>query len=159
MTCRTLVHELNREQLKTTKELLDITARHASGEEAVGATFILGNTGMTTNDDRAAPTKTTIKGVRKGPKGGKKGPKRQPHHVAIVVGNGGGDEEVSDSSEECVAAAERDFKCQTRPPKDHFEKLLRVTCPHYSYPIKHKLNDCTMLKNFMTSGTFSKGRK
>jgi hypothetical protein len=75
MTCRTLVHELNREQLKTTKELLDITARHASGEEAVGATFILGNTGMTTNDDQAAPTKTTIKGVRKGPKGGKKGPK------------------------------------------------------------------------------------
>jgi hypothetical protein len=34
--CRSLVHELSREQPKTTKELLDIATRHASGEEAVG---------------------------------------------------------------------------------------------------------------------------
>jgi hypothetical protein len=34
--CRTLVLELGHEQLKTTKELLNITTRHASGKEAVG---------------------------------------------------------------------------------------------------------------------------
>jgi hypothetical protein len=27
------------------------------------------------------------------------------------------------------------------------------------YPIKHKLKECTMIKNFMTSGTVSKGKK
>jgi hypothetical protein len=37
---RTLEHELDRDQPKTTKELLHITTRHASGEEAVGAVFI-----------------------------------------------------------------------------------------------------------------------
>jgi hypothetical protein len=40
MTCHTLVHELGCDQLKTSKELLDITIRHASGEEAVGATLV-----------------------------------------------------------------------------------------------------------------------
>jgi hypothetical protein len=42
---------------------------------------------------------------------------------------------------------------------DHFKKLLKATCPNDSYPIKNKLNDCSMMKNFMTSGAFSKGRK
>jgi hypothetical protein len=34
-----------------------------------------------------------------------------------------------------------------------------VTCLHHSYPVKHKLKDCTMMKNFMTLGAFSKSRK
>jgi hypothetical protein len=38
--CRTLVHELGRDQPKTKKELLDNATRHASGEEAVGAIFV-----------------------------------------------------------------------------------------------------------------------
>jgi hypothetical protein len=49
MTCHTLVHELCHEQSKTTKELLDVASQHASGEEAVGAAFILGNTGAAAN--------------------------------------------------------------------------------------------------------------
>jgi hypothetical protein len=76
-----------------------------------------------------------------------------------VVGNGDGNEEAGDSGEEFVVAAECCFKWQTRPPKDHFEKLLEVTCPHHPYPVKHKLEDYTMMKKFMTSGTFSKGGK
>jgi hypothetical protein len=43
MTCHILVHELGREQPKTTKELVSIATRHTSSEEAVEATFILGN--------------------------------------------------------------------------------------------------------------------
>jgi hypothetical protein len=77
----------------------------------------------------------------------------------IIAGNGRGNEEASDSGEECVAAAEHDFKWQTRMPKDHFKKLLDGTYLHHSYPVKHKLKDCTMMKKFMTSGTLSKGSK
>jgi hypothetical protein len=40
MTNRTLVHELSCEQSQTTKELLDIATRHASGEEVVEAIFV-----------------------------------------------------------------------------------------------------------------------
>jgi hypothetical protein len=105
-TSHTLVHELSHEQLKTTKELLDIATQHASGKEAIGAAFILGNAGAAANDGWATPTKS----ARKGDKGGKKGQKCQPHRVAIVAGNDDGDEEADDSSEELVAAVELNFK-------------------------------------------------
>jgi hypothetical protein len=63
MTCRTLVHELGREQPKTTKELLNITTRHAFGEEVVGAAFVLDNAEAAANGGRAVPTKATSKGA------------------------------------------------------------------------------------------------
>jgi hypothetical protein len=62
--CHSLLHKLYHEQLKTTKELLDIATRHTSGEEVVGATFVLGNTKATTSASRAAPSKATVKGTR-----------------------------------------------------------------------------------------------
>jgi hypothetical protein len=37
------VHELDRDKPNTTKELLDIATRHASGEEIVGVIFVLGD--------------------------------------------------------------------------------------------------------------------
>jgi hypothetical protein len=105
------------------------------------------------------PTKGTTKCARKGIKGSKKGLKRQPRRVTVAADSGGGNEETDGSDGDCVAAAERDFKRQTRPPKDHFEKLLKVACLHHSYPVKHKLKDCAMMKKFMTAGTFSKGSR
>jgi hypothetical protein len=150
-----LVHELDCEQPKTTKELLDIATQHASSEEAVRAAFILGNMGVAANNGQAAPTKATIKDARKGAKGCKKGEKHRPRHVAIVASNSDGSEEAGDSDEEFVAVAECHFKRQTRPPKDHFKKHLEATYPHNPYPVKHKLKDCTMMKKFRTSGTFS----
>jgi hypothetical protein len=68
-----------------------------------------------------------------------------------VTNNGSVREKVEGSDEEFVALAERDFKRHTGPPKDHFEKVLEVACPHHPYPVKHKLRDCTMMKTFMSS--------
>jgi hypothetical protein len=42
-SCQTLVDELSRDQPKTTKELLDMSILHASGEEAVRTVFVQGN--------------------------------------------------------------------------------------------------------------------
>jgi hypothetical protein len=114
MTFHTLVYELGREQQKTTKELLDIATRHAYSEEAVGATFILGNAKAATNDGRTTPSKATIKGARKGAKGSKKGQKHRPWHVAVAASNGGGDKEADDPGEVYVMAVERDVKRQTQ---------------------------------------------
>jgi hypothetical protein len=66
---------------------------------------------------------------------------------------------VDGSDEEHVAAVERDFKCQARHPTVYFETLLEATCPNYVYPIKHMLKECTMMKNYMTSGALAKGKK
>jgi hypothetical protein len=76
-----------------------------------------------------------------------------------VASDEGDDEKASNSGEEYVIAAERDYNCQAWQPKDHFKKLLEATCPNYSYPVKLMLKDYTMMINFMTSGYLSKGRK
>jgi hypothetical protein len=52
-SCRILVHELGRDKLNTTKELLYIATRHASGDEAVGVVFVLGNGKMVLDSSRA----------------------------------------------------------------------------------------------------------
>jgi hypothetical protein len=56
-------------------EVLNTATRHASGEEAIGAAFILGNTEVAANSGQAIPTEATTKSTRKGAKCGKKGQK------------------------------------------------------------------------------------
>jgi hypothetical protein len=128
----TLVHELCHDQPKTMKELLDITTRHASGKEAARAVFIQ-------NSGKVAPGK----GVKRGTKSNKRGPKRRPQWVMITTSydKGDNDKDVGDSDEELIAAAECDFKLLARQPANHFEKLLEATCPNHTYPIRHKLKD------------------
>jgi hypothetical protein len=35
--------------------------------------------------------------------------------------------------------------------------LLEETCPNHTYPVKHKLRDCNMMKSFMASGSLARG--
>jgi hypothetical protein len=53
--------------------------------------------------------------------------------------------------------AARSGKHQARPPIDHFKKLLEEAYPNHAYPVKHKLRDCDMMKNFMISGFRTQG--
>jgi hypothetical protein len=62
------------------------------------------------------------------------------------------DKDVGDSDKELITAAERDFKHQARQPTDHFGKLLEATYPNHTYPVQHKMKECTMMKNYMTTG-------
>jgi hypothetical protein len=119
-TCHSLVHELDCEQPRTTKELIDIATQHTSGEVAVGATFTLVNAGTTASGGRAAVIKTTVKRTKKSAKGGEKGQKCQPHRLATMASDRYVEEEINDSGEKFVVAAKRDFKQCSRPPRDHF---------------------------------------
>jgi hypothetical protein len=160
MNCRTLVHEIDRDQPKTMKELLNIATRHASSEEAVMAIFIQSCRKAALVDDRGAPPKTTDKSVKRGTKSDKRELKQQPHQVAVTTNCDEGDnsKDVGDSDEELIVIAKRDFKRQVWQPTDHFGKLLEATCPNNTYPIMHKLKKCTMMKNYMTTRTFAKGK-
>jgi hypothetical protein len=64
-TYQTLVHKCSREQPKTTKELLDITTRHASSEEAVGVVFIQSSGKAALNGGRGASNTATDKGTKR----------------------------------------------------------------------------------------------
>jgi hypothetical protein len=77
-TYRTLVQELSREQPKTTKELLDITTRHASIKEAVRAVFVQSSRKVAPGSGQGTSTTTTDNGTKRGIKSDRKGPRRWP---------------------------------------------------------------------------------
>jgi hypothetical protein len=137
------VHELGHDQPKTTKEFLDISTRHASGEEAVGAIFMQSTGKAALGDGRGAPTKATDRDAKSGTRSDKRGPKWWPQGVTITTSydEGDNDNDASDSNE------------------DHFKKLLKATCPNHMYPGRHKLKEGTMMENYMTTGTFARGKK
>jgi hypothetical protein len=72
-------------------------------------------------------------------------------HLTARASIGSVGEEIEDSNEEYVVAAERNFMWRTRPLNGQFEKVLKADCPHYPFPIKLKLRDCTMMKRFKSS--------
>jgi hypothetical protein len=110
---------------------------------------------------RGALPKAARKGIKRSAKGNKRGPKRCPQRIAITISydEGDNDKEAEDSNEEQVVAAERDFKCQAWQPVDHFGNLLEVTFPNRAYPVRHMLKECSMMKNYMTTGALAKGKK
>jgi hypothetical protein len=142
MTYRTLVHELGREQLKTTKELLDIATRHASDEEVVGAVFVQGGHKVVLSGGRGTSAIATHKGTKRGIKSDKRGPRQWLWRVTVTSSC---DEEMN--GRDTGDTDERDFKRPTRSPTDHFEKLLDATSPNHKFPVKHKLKECSMMKN------------
>jgi hypothetical protein len=58
-----------------------------------------------------------------------------------------------------MAAAKRDFKHHPWLPMDHLEKLLEATCPNHMYPIMYRLKECTLMKNYMTTGSLVRNKK
>jgi hypothetical protein len=42
---------------------------------------------------------------------------------------------------------------------DHFERLLEEACLNHMYPVKYKLKDYVMMKNFMTSGSLTRDKE
>jgi hypothetical protein len=56
-----------------------------------------------------------------------------------------------------VSTAAGSGKHHTRLPLDHLEKLLEEACPNHAYPVKHKLKDRDMMKNFMASRSLIRG--
>jgi hypothetical protein len=79
--------------------------------------------------------------------------------VATSCEEGSNNRDTDDSNEELIATAESDFKCQSRLPMDHFEKPTDVTCPNHTYPVKHKLKEFTLVKNYMRTRTFARSKK
>jgi hypothetical protein len=56
-------------------------------------------------------------------------------------------------------AAGRGIKRQAWPLTDHFDRLLEEAFMNHAYPIKHRLKDCGMMENFMTSGSLTQGKE
>jgi hypothetical protein len=77
--------------------------------------------------------------------------------MAAVDYDDDNDQELGGSGVGHVVTAVCSSKCQAWPPTDHFERLLKEAWPNDAYPIKHKLKDCGMMKNFLISRSLTYG--
>jgi hypothetical protein len=77
--------------------------------------------------------------------------------MTAISRNDDHDWEVGSSGMGCCSTTTRKNKHPTRPPTDHFKRLLEESYPNHAYAIRHKLKDCGMMRNFMTSGTLTWG--
>jgi hypothetical protein len=153
-SCQILVHDLGRDKPNTMKELLYIATRHASGDEAVRVVFVLGNGKMVLGSSRAHHQKPPACA----PRAAERDKSDTLSGLLSLLAAMTMIRMRNVSDEEYVMVVECDFKCQAWPPKVYFEKLLESACPNHTYYIKHKLKDCTMMKNFLTFGALSKGK-
>jgi hypothetical protein len=88
--------------------------------------------------------------------GGKKGCKQRCQETAPTVNDDdGNNKQARSSSMACAVTAAGSGKHQAWLPTNHFEKLLEETCLNHAYPVKHKLRDYGMMKNFMASGSLT----
>jgi hypothetical protein len=122
-TCESLIHKLGHKRPRTTKELLDITTSHASGDEAVRAIFDRSRCKAKRDEDASEGTSNRSK-KRKG---------KQRRGDSLVV-----------------AAERKAKKAPTEGAPDHFEKLFKGPCSNHAYPIKHAYKDCSLMKQFLS---------
>jgi hypothetical protein len=66
---------------------------------------------------------------------------------------------VDDSDKVCVVGTGCSVKSKAQTPTNHFERLLEEAYLKHTYPIKHMLKDCDMMKNFMTSGSLTQDKE
>jgi hypothetical protein len=99
-----------------------------------------------------------IQDVEEGVRGSKKRCKQCHQETAPTVGDDSGNNKQADSSDVVRAtAAAGSGKRQVRLPTNHSEKLLDETSLNHAYPIKHKLKDYGMIKNFMALRSRARG--
>ena len=122
-TYESLVHKLGRRGLWTTKELLDIATSHASGEEAVGAIFDRSD-GKARRDDDASEGASNHLAKRKN--------KKQRREDPLVA-----------------AADRKGGRKPTEGAPNHFEKMLEGSCSNHTFPVKHLLKDCGLMRKFL----------
>jgi hypothetical protein len=134
--------------MNTTEELRNVTTQYAVGSKAAQLHLVLSSSWEASPDVIIYDTR----------EGSKKRHKQCYQETATTVGDDGDiNNQAGYSSVPHIAAIAGNSKHQAGPPMDHFEKLLEETYPNHAYPIKHKLRDYCMTKNFMASGSLTQG--
>jgi hypothetical protein len=125
-TCRDLVSKLGRKTPTKASELMDITTKFASGQEAVEAVFRKDKQPQGRQKEDA-PEASVQRGSKKKAK-----KKAQAKRDAVDA--------------DLVAAAEH--RNPRKPPGgvNTFDKMLKESCPYHRGPIKHILEECDMLR-------------
>jgi hypothetical protein len=69
------------------------------------------------------------------------------------------DTKAGGSDMDYVAIVMCSGKHQAQPLIDDFERLIKEVCLNHAHPIRIKLMDCNMMKNFMTSRSLTRDKE
>ena len=125
MTNEALVHELGRCKLRMTWELLDLVTRHASSEEAVCAIFYkYKGKAQAEPMDEAKDRNRWVKGKK---------------------------DSWRCHDSEFIVAVDRVHK-QMTVKLNHvsFDNIVKLSCRNHSYPVKHTLEECNLIKRYFS---------
>jgi hypothetical protein len=139
-TCRDLVSKLGRKTPTKASELMDITTKFASGQEAVEAIFRKDKQPQGRQKEDA-PEASVQRGIKK-----KTRKKAQAKRDAVDA--------------DLVAAAKH--RNPRKPPggANMFDKMLKESCPYHRGPVKHTLEECDMLRRYFNkAGPLAEGGK
>ena len=124
-TCRDLVRELGRNVPTSVATLLDVATNFASGEEAVGAIFPDSDAKGNRRDEAPDASASHL------PKRKKKGRLEKQEVMGVDL----------------VGAVERKNPRGPKGPRP-FDDMLKKPCPYHQGPVKHALEDCSMLRRY-----------
>jgi hypothetical protein len=133
----------------STRELRNITTQYTANDEA-------DQLHPAPCNSREASSDGIVQDAGEGAKGGKNRHKQRLQEAPTVAGDDiDNDKQAGSSGMAFTVAAVGMMK--NFMPTYHFEKLHEETCPTHAYPVKHKLRDYDMMKNFMASGSLARG--
>ena len=139
-TCRDLVSKLGRKTPTKASELMDITTKFASGQEAVEAIFQKDKQPQGRQQEDV-PEASAQHGTKK--KAKKKSQAKR---------------DAADA--DLVAAAEHRNPRKPLGGANLFDKMLKESCPYHRGPVKHTLEECDMLRGYFNkAGPSAEGGK
>jgi hypothetical protein len=127
-TCRDLVSKLGRKTPTKASELMDITTKFASGQEAIEAIFRKDKQPQGRQKEDA-PGASVQRGTKK--KAKKK-------------------EQAKRDTVDAYLVAAVEHRNPRKPPggANMFDKMLKESCPYHRGPVKHTLEECDMLRRY-----------
>jgi hypothetical protein len=138
------------------KELRSAAAQYAADDEATELCHAPGSRETTLISGSGVSSDIAVQNAKEGASGGKKRRKQRLQGVvAVAYDDGGNNKEACGSDVARIMIVVGSSECQARPHTCHFEILLEEAFPNHAYPVKRKLRDCGMMKNFMVSGSLT----
>jgi hypothetical protein len=111
---------------------------------------------VTLSNDKEAPSNIAARYAQEGVKGGKKRRNQCLQGKTTMINHDdGNDREAGGSGVRHISITVCSDKRPTRPPADHFKRLLEEACPNHAYPVSHKLKDGCIMRSSISSGSLT----
>jgi hypothetical protein len=112
--------------------MCSVAAQYATSSEAGGFHLPLGSREATPSSNRAAPSDIIVQSAREGTEGGKRRCKQHPQRAMTTTDyDNDNNRKAGDFDMWRIMTAVHSDKHQTRPPTNHFKRLLEEACPNH----------------------------